>query len=219
MIDQMLNDFSILEQFRPHLLLVARDHMGKRLKQKLDEDDLVQQTLMDAYFNRHQFRGRSEGEIAAWLRKILLHNLIDTVQRFQTDKRDIRREVSFRDEAGGVRWSSHYQFAVDCRTPDEWTELAEQSDLLRNAVQQLPPPERHAIEQFYFQQDSLKEISGRTNCSVGAVSSRIYRGLGRLRSMFKADEDSRVIRFPTSALKQHNRCRGDSDDQQSRFHT
>ena len=38
---------------------------------KIDASDIVQQTLMDAFTKREQFRGSSEAELMTWLRTIL----------------------------------------------------------------------------------------------------------------------------------------------------
>ena len=46
-----------------------------RIQGKLDASDLVQQTLLEAHCDLPSFRGRTEGELAAWLRAILAHQL------------------------------------------------------------------------------------------------------------------------------------------------
>ena len=59
-----------VERYREYLMLLARLHVGEQLCGKLDASDVVQQTLLDAHRQRQQFRGQSDGELAAWLRRM-----------------------------------------------------------------------------------------------------------------------------------------------------
>ena len=51
---------------------LARLRIDPRLRARLDPSDIVQQTLLIAHEKRTQFRGRSDAELAAWLRSILV---------------------------------------------------------------------------------------------------------------------------------------------------
>src|SRR5262249_50376220 len=83
-----------LERFRPYLRLLARVHLDARLRGKVDESDLVQQTLLEACRRPDCFGGRSDAEVAAWLRQVLARQLAHAARDLARDKRDIRRERS-----------------------------------------------------------------------------------------------------------------------------
>src|SRR5260370_7385747 len=84
-----------LERYRLFLHLRARRRLGPRLRRKLDAADVVQETLLQAYENLRQFRGGSEGELAAWLRAILENTLAMAPRRSQPGARPIPPHPSF----------------------------------------------------------------------------------------------------------------------------
>jgi RNA polymerase sigma-70 factor (ECF subfamily) len=83
-----------LERFRSYLLLLARGRLDSLAQAKVGASDVVQQTLLEAHRDRAQWRGRTAGEQAAWLRQILARNLANVVRDLRRDKRDVAREQS-----------------------------------------------------------------------------------------------------------------------------
>ena len=51
-----------LESFRNFLLLLAKVQLEGRLRDQLDPDDLVQQTMTRAWEKRDQFRGSDDAQ-------------------------------------------------------------------------------------------------------------------------------------------------------------
>lgn len=78
-----------LEQFRSYLRLLAEQRLNPRLRVKASASDIVQQTMLDAHRDFAGFRGKTELELRAWLRAILVNNLLTVAKRYATDKRDI----------------------------------------------------------------------------------------------------------------------------------
>src|SRR5437588_9631258 len=83
-----------LERFRAYLQLLARLHLDPRLRAKLAPSDVVQQTLLQAYQGLSDFRGGTDAELTAWLRRILARNLAHAVRDLGRGKRDVARERS-----------------------------------------------------------------------------------------------------------------------------
>ena len=85
-----------LERFRAYLDLLARLEVAPRLRDKVDLSGVVQQTLLEAHKGllEHPRTGRSDPEVAGWLRSILSHNLADVLRKLTARKRDFRREWS-----------------------------------------------------------------------------------------------------------------------------
>src|SRR5947209_7804048 len=83
----------LLELYRSYLSLLARLQLGRRLQQKADPADLVQETFLTAYRHFDQFQGTTEAELAAWLRQILASRLAKLVRHYWgTGRRNLRLE-------------------------------------------------------------------------------------------------------------------------------
>src|SRR5262245_49296734 len=83
-----------LERFREYLVLVARLHLAGQPQGRFPPSDVVQQTLLEAHRKRAQFRGRTEPEMAAWLRQMLACGIADALRAQGRLKRDAARERS-----------------------------------------------------------------------------------------------------------------------------
>ena len=67
---------------------------GDRLQRKLDSSNLVEQTLLEAQRDWGQFRGRSAGQQAGWLRQIRARKLANPARDLDRAKRAVDRERS-----------------------------------------------------------------------------------------------------------------------------
>src|SRR5207237_7791368 len=83
---------ALLELYRNYLYLLARTQIDLHLQARANASDVVQETFLQACSHFQQFRGQSEGEFLAWLRRILVHNLVRLVEKqLKAQKRDVRR--------------------------------------------------------------------------------------------------------------------------------
>jgi hypothetical protein len=65
------------ERYRAYLRLLARLQLPKRLRSVLSASDMAQETILKAHKKREQFRGQTEAEYRAWLRRILANAIAD----------------------------------------------------------------------------------------------------------------------------------------------
>ncbi len=92
-----------LEQYVDYLTLLARLQIDPRLRSRLDPSDIVQQTLLIAHEKLGQFRGRTDAEMAAWLRAILANTLAQASRRFYGLKAERARSLEKAIEESSAR--------------------------------------------------------------------------------------------------------------------
>ncbi len=177
-----------LEQYREYLGMLARVHLDPRLRVKLDPSDIVQQTLLDAHRKQDQFRGQTEAETAAWLRRILARNLVDALRAFGRAKRDVARERSL--EAALEQSSQRLEawLAADQSSPSQKLHRHEQAVQLADALAKLPEAQREALVLQHWHGWSLAEIGQHMGRSPAAVAGLLKRGLKQLRGRLPEPE-------------------------------
>jgi RNA polymerase sigma-70 factor, ECF subfamily len=177
-----------LERCREYLCLLARLHLDHRLQGKLDPADIVQQTLMKAHEKRSQFRGRTDAELTAWLRQILVNNLAEAGRRFGAESRNVSRERSLEAslEESSARLESW--LAADQSSPSQRFMRHEQTIRLANALAELPEDQRRAVELHHLKGYSVAEVGELIGRSRPAVVGLLFRGLKKLRQLLKERE-------------------------------
>jgi RNA polymerase sigma-70 factor (ECF subfamily) len=170
----------LLELYRNYLRLQARTLIGLALRVRLDPSDLVQETFLEAHRDFGSFAGAGEGELIAWLRRILVRNLADQAKRHQAGRRDLRRQESL--EALLARSSAAVQdaLAAGLSTPSARAARREQAVVLADALARLRPDDREVIELRHLQRLKFDEIAAHMGRSPGAVRVLWARALERL---------------------------------------
>jgi RNA polymerase sigma-70 factor (ECF subfamily) len=169
-------------RYRSYLRFLARLQLDPRLLGKLDPSDVVQQTLLEAYTDREQFRGTTDAQWLAWLRQLLAHNLADALKAFRQAKRDVGREQSLEAaiQASSARLEA---WLVDSNQPVPEEEAARNERALRlaDALERLPAAQREALLLQHWHGWSLAQIAGHVGRSLAAVAGLLKRGLRNLR--------------------------------------
>ena len=183
-VDMTEVDNETIERFRAYLTLLAASQMDSFLGQRIDASDIVQQTLLDAVTKEDQFRGRSDAELAAWLRRILANNMVDAFRYHTRDKRNASREKSL-DESIFQSFRRVDALIAPNPTPSQRACANEQVLQLPAALEQLSDAQREAIVLHHLQGLKLSETGKRMGKSEAAVCGLLHRGLKRLNEIME----------------------------------
>jgi len=174
-----------LGRYRNYLKLLARLQLDRRLRGKVDPSDVVQQALLQAYERQEQYRGRSEGERAAWLRKILANCLIDTVRRFRAKARDVELEHTLERSVEQSSIRLEQWLTADSPSPSERVVRQEELIRLSESLAQLPEDQQLALELKHLQGCSVEEIGQQMSRTKAAVGGLLRRGMKSLRELME----------------------------------
>jgi RNA polymerase sigma-70 factor (ECF subfamily) len=127
-----------LERFRTYLHLLARRHLDLPLRAELPPSDVVQQTLLQAHQGLDSILGSTDAELAAWLRRILTHNLAHAVRDLVRAKRDVARERWLEQAAAASSARLEAWLAAEQSSPSPQAVRNEQLRHLAEALTELP---------------------------------------------------------------------------------
>jgi RNA polymerase sigma-70 factor (ECF subfamily) len=143
-----------------------------------DCDDLVQETYLRAYRNRHQYRLGTN--CTAWLFTIC-HNL--WVQQRQREQRVTAWQESDLDELASARRHAHGAVEPALR---RMMELPEFDEVLRHALALLPEVYRTPVVIIDVEDQTYESAAAILAVPIGTIRSRLFRGRRMLRDRLLA---------------------------------
>jgi RNA polymerase sigma-70 factor (ECF subfamily) len=178
----------LLELYRGYLRLLLRLQIGRKLRSKIDDSDLIQETLLEAHRQFARFRGESEGELVNWLREILAGSLAQTIRRYyKTQRRDLRREQEMAAALDASSQGMIKNLVAPRSSPSDAAIKREHSVLLADALDQLPESYREVIILAHLEGLSFPEVARRMDRTLDSVKNLWARALAKLRKMLAAD--------------------------------
>lgn len=171
----------LVENYRPYLRFLANLSLKPQIRAKIDASDIVQEASMLAMRDIRQFRGDSEKELAAWLRRVVINTVANSNRHFTRDRRNVELEQKLQNEfdesvAGLSRLASNES------TPSQQLMRREHAVLLAEALDKLPDEYHEILILREFRGLSLAEIAehfGRTRNSVQKLWARAIQAMRR----------------------------------------
>jgi RNA polymerase sigma-70 factor (ECF subfamily) len=172
----------LLASYGDYLALLARVQIGRRIQGKVDPADVVQETFLDANRQFKNFRGTTEAELVAWLRRILAGQLALTLRKFiGTKARDVGLERELSIQLDQSSDAMDRDLADSISTPSQRASRREQAVLLADALAKLPDDYREVIVLRHLQGMGFAEVAQLMGRSENSVQKLWVRSLASLR--------------------------------------
>lgn len=150
--------------------------MPSWLGSKMEPEDLVQQTLMEAVKCENRLEGKADHEVLAYLRRALVNNLIDAARKFGRTRTDVSPDVM----ADSSRMMGAWLEAPDT-SPSERFARNERFAKLAEGLARLPDAQRIAVEMRYLRGSRIAEIAKTLDRTEGAVAGLLHRAVSALK--------------------------------------
>jgi RNA polymerase sigma-70 factor (ECF subfamily) len=179
----------LLDRYRQPLAEQARGQLGRRLRVKVDVEDLLQEVSLEAYRDIGKFRGSTEGEFLCWLRKILDTVLLNQVRHYWgTRRRNLRQERRLAPgEEESSRGPGGDPVAPDT-SPTQRAVKHERALRLAEAIETLPLLYREVIVLRQVHGLSFPEVARRLGRTEDSVKNMWVRALRQLRGLLRSLE-------------------------------
>lgn len=164
-----------LEACRDYLRLVARRGGWSNEAGLPATSDLVQGTFVEAWRQFTRFRGRTPGQLRAWLRAILIHSSLNA-----------RRRIRMAQMGSGRGMMAAH--AAD-ESPSAMAQGRAAREALEMALSGLPERDRAVIHLRLWDRLTFAEIGGRIGVSEDAARMAYGRALVKLRGSMRAGHD------------------------------
>lgn len=180
---------TLLTRYGPEARKAIRGKIGRKWQAVLEEDDVMQVTYLEAFLHINQLVGRNPASFVAWLRKIAENVLRDAIRELERKKRPNpakRLQTAVTEES--------YVMLLDyvggtSTTPSRHARRNEASEIIKRAMQQLPPDYRDVLQLHHLEGHSVAEIATKMGRSEGAVYMIRVRALERLRALLGAESN------------------------------
>ena len=164
------NDFEgVISRYSPVLFRVAL----RRLRNVEDAEDAVQDALLSAYKHIGQFEGRSQ--LSTWLTTIVTNVSLMKLRQYS---RHETLSLDQNHENDGAVFASEL---MDVRpNPETICAQAEMDETVRQALRELSPKQRSAIQMCDLEGFSTREAANALGISMNTLKSRVSRARATL---------------------------------------
>ena len=154
-------------------------HIARRmLRSKEDAEDVVQESFQLAFIHLKSFKGDSR--FSTWLSRIAINAALMKMR-----KKHRLWDVSLDESTETEQPSSRLDVEDQGLNPEQFYAQKERQRILSEAMNELAPGMRKAIELRELDERSTEETARIMGISVGAVKARVFHGRRKLRERLK----------------------------------
>lgn len=182
--------FSLLEQHRSRLRRMVSLRMDRRIQQRVDPSDVIQEAYLEAAQRLSEYVEKPEVPFFVWLRFLTHQKMLQFQQRhLGVQARDPRVEMSLQKTYGpatSAAIAAHLIGRDD--TPALAAVKAELRIQLEEGLDELDELDREVLALRHFEQSKNAEVATILGISEKAASKRYFRALGRLKKIMGSSE-------------------------------
>lgn len=171
------------------LLRIVRLRIDPRLLRRVDPDDVLQETHVEALARFPEFLAARRVPLFVWLRFLALQRCVTLSRRhLGAAARDARRERPLAEEAGGDATTRSLAGALagSLTSPSRAVARDEVRARVHAAVEALEPPDREILCMRHFEDLDNAEAAAALRIAPSAASKRYLRALVRLKEALAA---------------------------------
>jgi RNA polymerase sigma-70 factor (ECF subfamily) len=175
---------ALIGKYERRLEALIHVRLGPSLRQRVEMEDVLQETYLNAFRSIEQYEWRDEGSFFKWLGGIA-ENVLRRLARGHL--RMLGREVSLErcaQSAEGDSGKLAELLRARDTSPTDALRRKERFERLEKALGKLTPDHREVIILAVLRGLSMREIASQVGRSVPAVSMLLLRALRKLRAHF-----------------------------------
>jgi RNA polymerase sigma-70 factor (ECF subfamily) len=174
--------FSLLfDKYQRRLAVLIHYKLSPELRRFTDVEDILQETLLEAYRDVEQFNYLRPGSFLNWLSRIADHVIADLARFHGRKRRNAAELVRFKSVS-----NPDGPEPVNTRTPSRILSDKEGVLALIERLNQLPDDYRQAILLAKVEGLSSQEVAERLGRTREATALLLHRAIKRLRSLHQA---------------------------------
>ena len=171
------------EECRPRLLAMLRRRIDPSLAVRVDPEEVLSDTFLDAAADYPRFRAQTAITGFAWLYHLALDRLIETWRRETRGVRDVRREMPWPEESSVILGMNLMAAGT---SPSEGVARGELQSRMQQVLGGLKAEDRDVLWMRHADQLPFAEIGHVLGVTENAATVRYVRALRRLRELWEA---------------------------------
>ncbi len=178
----------LFDRYRERIIRSARVRIGPKLANKVDPEDIAQETLRVAWEHLRSFDARNAPRLIDWLANIARNCIRDEVKRWSSEKRDVDLEVSMRSPRQGDAASTWLPIAGGSGTPSQIVSAEQQKEIYDECLSELREHYQDVILLKQYADMSWDEIAQRIGSPNAKAAVQLHsRAMAALEALLKAN--------------------------------
>mgnify|MGYP002624274670 CR=1 FL=1 len=178
----------LFSMYRDRLWRMVKFRLDRRLHNRVDADDILQETYLAAVQRMDNFLHEANRSCFLWLRWITIQTMVDVHRRhLGTQKRDARKDRSIHGgwDSASTSMSLSFHLLGHLTSPSNAALRAELSEQVEAALAGMNDIDREVLALRHFEELTNGETAQVLQISEQAASVRYIRALSRLKTILK----------------------------------